>query len=742
MADNKKYEAEISITAKSDVKAGVDKAAKDLKKLHTATMKAASAELKTNKESKKLNDKEAQQRKKNSPQEIRELQTRNKLLAEEIKLLKEKAKLQKQAEAADRRRGPTTFFGGLAAGFGSQFRRGGRGGGAGGGGGGGGGPSTPFRARLGGAIGGAVGGGAVGLAGMGAQAIMALLSMPIQAIGNQYQAYHSYATNLSRLAGYGGAGAKPEDVISLRKGAAARLGFSAEESIAAMASTARATGSFGGAGSALTLSRLTGMDVGEVTSMFGTMRQAGNKGFEEGGAAYKQLVKAMSLGVFTGLEKARMPEFLEGVTSLTAASAAREAGDVSTTNFARLLATLGATKASGMQGARGVAVAKALEEGFTAPGGGEEGQAMMLSAMGFGSGASYYEAKRAMQLGTGEDPNFIKKAIQNVNRVYGGAGEEANLAIEAMLGGRLSLAQIEKVQESMAAGAPQEQIDQMIRDASQTEVDVLHEIRDLLSGGDARNDKLLAAARLNAERQNEQIDSGDELHEALEQIDKVFREYLQSTLPAIKTAVETMADILTRAEPYLIAAGHGSAALAQVMAGDAEPMMNLTNATGVGGRTDSGERRLAQRGIAAADDMGAAGFTAEEDRQIQKMLEDSTREGALGIYGVGPHRRRTMTREQAEARILAQRAAARHVYSSATENGPKLTVSPAEENMIRQLDATARAQGFADDASRVEGATDTAEEVRNLLLFMLRSQGFNMPPEFSTVLDRTGGAPQ
>lgn len=738
MADNsKKYEAEISITAKSDVKAGVDKAAKDLKKLHTATMKAASAELKTNKESKKLNDKETQQRKKNSPQEIRELQTRNKLLAEEIKLLREKAKLQKQEEADTRRRGAGTFFGGLRAGFASQFGRGGRGGrGGGGGGGADGGPPTPFRARLGGAIGGAVGGGAVGLAGMGAQAIMSLLSMPIQAIGSQYQAYHSYATNLSRLAGYGGAGVTKEDVDRLRTGAAARLGFSSEDTVAAMGSTARATGSFGGAGSALTFSRLTGMDVGEVTSMFGTMRQAGNKGFEEGGAAYKQLVKAMSLGMFTGLEKARLPEFLEGVTSLTAASAARESGDVSTTNFARLLATLGATKASGMQGARGVAVAKALEEGFTAPGGGEEGQAMMLSAMGFGGGASYYEAKRSMQLGTGGDPNFIKKAIENVNRVHGGAGEEANLAIEAMLGGRLSLAQIEKVQESMAAGAPQEQIDQMIREASQTEVDVLHEIRDLLSGGEGRNSQLLAAARLNAERQNEQIDAGDELHEALEKIDKIFREYLKSTLPAIKTAVETMAAILTRVEPYLIAAGHGSAAVAQVFAGDSEPMMNLTTATRVGGRTRTGDRRLATRGADAS-----TGFTAEEDEQIRQMMLASAAEVA-DEDGRTHRGRRGMTRAQAEARILEQRAAASQVYAASTPNGQNLTVSASEQNMIRQLDATARAQGFADDASRVEGATDTAEEVRNLLLFMLRSQGFNMPPEFSTVLDRTGGAPQ
>ena len=702
MADKKEYEAKINITADAEgVKPGVDQAVKDMKKLHTATIKSATTELKTNKENQKINTQQTRERRKNTPRDIQDLRTKNKLIAEENKLIRARIKATKDQGRIDEQKRRRTFTGGFRAGFGSRLgiddSR----------------DARPMRARIGGAMGGALGGGLLSLGGIGLSALTRLLSMPIQAIGQQYETYQQYGKGLSRLSGYAGAGATKEDVDKLRSGIGQQLGFSPEEVISTVGSVARATGSYKGTGTALGLSRLVGMGTEEVSGMYGAFRQAGNKDFTSGGDAFKQIVKAMSLGIYTGLEKARMPEFLQGVTELTTAGAAREAGDVSSTNYARLLATLGATKSSGMQGARGVAVAKALEEGFQAPGGGEEGQAMMLAAMGFGGGASYYEAKRAQQRGTAGDPNFVKKSMQFVNRAYGGPGEEANLAIEAMLGGRLSLEQIEKVQAAMASGKSQKEIDAMIKEAGATELDVLKEIRDLFKGGDSRNDQLLKVAKESSQTENTSIDIAAQYAEALQQMQVELQKFMKDTAPAIAKVLNSLANLLVDMRPVL-----------QDVAEAVSAVTAYLPHTGIGGSTASGEKRRGTRGVDPED----AHVSSTVDLASELMNRDST------LTTQEAYRQA----QQIEQNRAADAAGARTIYPSTT-GGSDFSVSSREQRGIEQAEILARARGFGTlPEHQVDNRVDTNEELRMLFSY-ITAQGMNVPAEFTALVARYGG---
>jgi hypothetical protein len=707
MADKKEYEAKINISANADgVKPGVDQATKQLHKLNKVKNTQEKADTKAAVRIKALELNNRRSRNLAVPKEIRDLQRINKIKAEEVKLLSLKVREQnilerqrKKTELDEKQRARRTFGGGFKAGLSSRLGIGGGGGGGAGG--------------LGGALGGALGGGAVAVTAMAAQALMSLLRMPLAAISSQYEAYQQYGQDLAKLAGYAGAGATKEDADTLRKGAAAQLGFTPSEVIQTMAAVSRATGSFKGTESALALSRLTGQSTQEVAGTFGALRQAGNTGFEEGGSANKQIVKALALGVYTGLEKARMPEFLQGVTDLTTAGAAREAGDVSSTNYARLLATLGATKASGMQGARGAAVARSLEEGFQAPGGGEEGQAMMLAAMGFGGGASYYEAKRAQQRGTAGDPNFVKKSMQFVNRAYGGPGEEANLAIEAMLGGRLSLDQIEEVQKAMASGKSQKEIDAMIREAGATELDVMKEIRDLLSGGDARDKVLLEQSKRSVGIQNENITAGDAMNESLEAIQDVFRDFIQKTLPAVETVLRNLANLLVDMRPVL-------ESVAEAVNNVAEYLPH----TGIGGTTASGEKRRGTRGV-NPDEAHVSSTVDLASELINRDPSLSTEEAFRQA-------------QQIEQNRAADAAGARTVYASTT-GGSDFSVSSREQRGIEQAEIIARARGFGTlPEHQVDNRVDTNEELRMLFSY-ITAQGMAVPPEFTALVARYGG---
>jgi hypothetical protein len=203
--------------------------------------------------------------------------------------------------------------------------------------------------------------------------------------------------------------------------------------------------------------RATAMDTGEIAGVFQALR-AGGAGF--GGGEFtgqskggREFQKLMSAAVYSGLEKGRMPEFFEGVTTLMQKQMAVSAGDVQASEFGKVLSAFGRTGATGFQGARGAAVAARLQESFLKPGGGEWGQSLMLRAMGFGGGTSFFEAEKRREQGLTTD---------NLTRMLGqvrgehGTGAAGALALRQMSG--VSLTQAEELLRMPDAGLTPESL--------------------------------------------------------------------------------------------------------------------------------------------------------------------------------------------------------------------------------------------------------------------------------------------
>ncbi|NBU69848.1 MAG: hypothetical protein EBS53_00060 [Bacteroidetes bacterium] len=676
---------------------GAEEAAEDIaamgkqaKKIHQQTLSQNKKEAATTKTTTQQAKRERAERKKEAPRELRDLQARNRLFATENKIRRERLRLL----ANEERRSRSTFRGGFRGGLRDRLL-----------------PNMPRdRGEAGQAAGALLGGvlsTAVGtLAAAAVSALTRLVAMPFRAIGEQYESYRNYAQQLSKLAGYAGGGASAADIKSLRLGAGQALGYSPEEVISAAAMTSRATGSYKGTGSALALSRVLGQDVSETTGMLGQMRQAGYKDFTSTGAGYRDLTKAMAAGVASGLEKARLPEFLSGVMDLTSKAAGRAAGDVSTAPFAQLLSTLARSGVSGLQGARGAAVASALEEGFTSPGGGEEGRALALHAMSFGRGKSYYAAIQALERGTAGDPQFIKQMIDTVSE-SAGSGEEANLAIKEMLGGRLTTVQIEAVRKALKAG---EDPTTVLGEALESERDILRDIRSLLSGG---NDEFLHESRRAASIANENIDNGAQLKDALESIQDVLREFITQNIDTVRTVLTELATFMEEMRPVLRAISMALSDLVKFFS-DSDPRVAVSTtkmAKDLEAPQVENMRRAQQQFLATR------ALTQDPELAYQGLITDY-------------------------AAILENPATAHGIATTFEAGGATqgpLPVSDVERTVLSTLDRFARERGFDPAAHGGSGATDTRAEMQAMMSYVVGTLQFAVPSSVRAIVDRTGG---
>lgn len=315
-----------------------------------------------------------------------------------------------------------------------------------------------FLGRVGGSILGGLGGFLVG----GAQA--------------GYEKYKEYGSALGGAIGYGrNSGASTKASIGAARGG--RLGYSLIDTANQVGSMARNTGVTGPRELQQGM-RATGLDQGELGSIYGTIRQAGVsfEGSKQGQGATKanspggkEFQKMISLGMASGLERGRLPEFFQGVTQLVSEQGSRSAGDIDVTTFSKQLAMLG-KGGSGFQGARGAAVLSKIAGGIVNPGGGEYGQTFMRQAMGFGKpggDVTYYNAEKMREQGI-KDPKNISRVIDETVAQHG-AGEEGALHLRELLG--VSLEQAEglfKIRESSKSAEEQLEDMQKIADESKS----------------------------------------------------------------------------------------------------------------------------------------------------------------------------------------------------------------------------------------------------------------------------------
>jgi hypothetical protein len=305
-----------------------------------------------------------------------------------------------------------------------------------------------------------------------------LVGFGVTGMSNAYQQYMQYGQALGGLVGLGSA----RQLAAGRRGAGraggASLGYNVMETAMQAGMVGRATGNIGAVYKAQQFARATGMDVGEAGGYMGMVRQAGY-GFggqamgpggqlqQVGQSGPKQLEKIIAAGMISGIEKSRLSEYMQGVSSIVGAAGGRRAGVVDTSGISAFMAMLGKSGNAGFQGARGAAVGAQLHQAVMQPGGGEAGQAMMLQALGFGKPGgqtTYYEALKKQQMGLERPENVMAmfKEVYSQRGVTGEGGDkgvqqEANLVLSKMTG--LSLDQVEKLGNILNSGKSAE--DQM-----------------------------------------------------------------------------------------------------------------------------------------------------------------------------------------------------------------------------------------------------------------------------------------
>lgn len=326
--------------------------------------------------------------------------------------------------------------------------------------------------------------GAGGLMGRGiSAAVGGVANFFMSGISNAYQQFMQLGQARGGLVGLGTPGQMRAGRRAGGGVGGAGLGFNAMETALQARGVGRATGNIGAVFRAQQFARAYGMDVGEAGGYMGMLRQAGY-GFggqvrgpggqmqAVGRQGTRELQKIIEAGMISGLEKGRIGEFLQGVSSITGQLGAQLPGKINVSGIAAQAAVLGQSKLPGFQGARGMQLLGRINQAIQAPGGGEAGQAMVLQALGFGKpggGTRYYEALKMQEQGL-NDPRNLPKIMKEVysqlgDPAQGGramVNEEANLALKEMFG--VSLRQAEELQNIQASNLSAEEKQKKIVD--------------------------------------------------------------------------------------------------------------------------------------------------------------------------------------------------------------------------------------------------------------------------------------
>lgn len=362
-------------------------------------------------------------------------------------------------------------------------------------------------------------------AGVGAGAW--LLGMLASQITGGFSDYVQYSKARAGLIGTGVSGAQADRYA--KKGGI-KWGYSPMESIGQANMLARQTGGIGGLTAAQRASRRTGMDVGEIGGYMGTFARAGQSGARN----KKELEKTLAAGFVSGLDRARMPEFMQSVGTLVERQSGRAAGDVSSSEIARLLAAMGMSGKSGLQGARGGAVLSQLDAAIRGPGGGEHGQALMMQAFGFGKpggNVSYYDALRRQEQGV-SNPGNVEALFSETRTQYGG-GEAQILALREMT--KLSINQLEDMRDVVESNLSQEdkqkKLNELIEAAQPIDKQSLDAMQQM-------GDELTTIAGLQARS----IEIGKDVAPAIRSIQESINRFIDEFMPTAVTLLNKIAD--------------------------------------------------------------------------------------------------------------------------------------------------------------------------------------------------------
>lgn len=329
--------------------------------------------------------------------------------------------------------------------------------------------------------------GARRIGGLAAAAAGGITGFLIGGAVRSYQAYLEQGRAMSGAIGLSLQGRQTRRDISRAGGG--RLGFSVADAAQLTPAMGRATGVAAPRElmQAMRATALTGQEAGDL---FATIRQAGF-GFEGGerqgqSAGSREFQKLIAGGIFSGLERARLPEYFKGVQNIVTQQGNILAGVVDMQAYAKTFALMGRSGAPGLQGQRGANVFAKLNQAFLKPGGGEWGESFIRMAMGFGTPGGttgFYGAEKARE--EGASPENMMRLITEVQQQFGG-GQEGALALREIAG--VSLSQAEELLKIFNSSENVEgklgEIDEVMQDSKSLEKQSLTAMKNI--GGTLR----------------------------------------------------------------------------------------------------------------------------------------------------------------------------------------------------------------------------------------------------------------
>lgn len=459
----------------------------------------------------------------------------------------------------------------------------------------------------------------------------------------------------------------------------ARFGYSSTDTAAQAGAAARATGNLGSVTQAQALSRALGMDMGAATGVMGQLRGTGLK-FSgtngQGGGGADQLKKIIAAGFESGLERARVPEFIEGVGELVSTAQRQFATGVKSDGYASLLALLGRSGQPGLQGSAGVGVAAQLDQAIKNPGGGDAGRAVMLQALGFGTpggNTSYYDAIQQQEKGA-MDPQNVMKLFQSTGSRFG-QGQQQILALKEMTG--LSTNQLEGVRSSLNNGNSAEALEK-IKAAMEASKPVEEQ------GLDQMKEMGAALVRI-ADQSDILVDEGHEILPSIQKIVDIERDLMEKIFPILSDTLPT------------IARGVGAlATMVASLAGFEDPAVTAQheaalNAGGSSDLTGQSTDQLLQTRQQITDMSNQIGTTM--DRTLAERVVDSWGDFAGASFDAltgGPG-----LREGVQQR--GRQHAADHASGATIQQEAQRDLS----EILRRIDSTLRERGVAPSSDRV-----------------------------------------
>jgi hypothetical protein len=302
--------------------------------------------------------------------------------------------------------------------------------------------------------------------------------------------YMGYGQAQFGLAGMGTPQGLQRGLRGARGIGGAGLGYGPTETVQQAAQVGRQTGSIGAVYRAQQLALAGGgMGVGEAAGIMGGFREAGMR-FGLGREArtkadrrediriQREASKTMGSliegGMISGLDKAKLPEYLQSVSQVAEEVGGRQFGRVNLrgigAGLSQLMGELGITPR------RAMGVSRQFDQMIRAPGAGEAGNALVMQAFGFGKPGgqtSYYDALKRQQrgyFGEGGRQN-LQDVFGEVYRQYGVKGgggkgpeqQEANIVLSQLSG--LTLDQVESLGEVLNSNKSQEEKMKKIKEA-------------------------------------------------------------------------------------------------------------------------------------------------------------------------------------------------------------------------------------------------------------------------------------